>query len=103
QRFGAYVDSALGELVQDLVAPIAQVLDPACRMFRIPVVADREIREHVHVRSLRQLVTLAGIANAFHSGTVHILGQSDDVGVLPSPVTALPELAKYMEIGRAHV
>ena len=45
------------------------------------------------MRSLRQLVTLAGIANAFHSGTVHILGQSDDVGVLPSPVTALPELA----------
>src|SRR6201985_994141 len=42
---------------------------------------------------LWKLVAFAGVAYPFHSGTGHILCQTDDVGVLAGPVAALPQFS----------
>src|SRR5438874_13730857 len=62
-------------------------------MLPIPIVADREIRKHVDVGGFGQLVTLTGIPYTFHSGTSHVLRETNDVGVFSGPVSALPQLA----------
>src|SRR5260370_19463305 len=45
------------------------------------------------MRALTQLVALASVAYALGARTLHVLGESDDVGVLTRPVAALPEPA----------
>ena len=45
------------------------------------------------MRALTQLVALASVAYALGARTLHVLGESDDIGILAGPVAALPELA----------
>ena len=87
------VQTALLERIQNLVASVLQVLHSARGMCRVPIVADRIIREHIDQIRVSKLVPAAGVADAFRSGSSHVLGQANDVGVLIRPVAALPQFA----------
>src|SRR5260370_32381033 len=48
QPFRGYIHAMLLELLQYAIAPCVQVSNTARRMLRIPVIPDREAREHTH-------------------------------------------------------
>src|ERR1700722_13263840 len=90
QRLGTDIHAMLRKLFKNAIPASGEIPDSTRRMFLVPVIANRIVRQNVDVRGLMKFVMLARVAHAFNSWPFHVLCQAKDVRLLAGPGTALP-------------